>query len=397
MHPNVHLCALGWILVAALPSVAVGQTVRKVASGGSIQAAVDMSRPGDVILLTAGGSYGGFTLDRKAVSVVCDGASAEISGTVVVKNLLANQNVTLRGLSMNWYAVSIPPLQLQSNAGSVWVESCSAYGDGYDVYLTAGAVISACASVNLRGCRFEGAPGYYTGTPYSIQGQPGLVVNSSTVNITDTLCLGGAGGPIGLGGCGVSGGGGGASVTNSLLFASGTTFRGGNGGKKSGCTNQGHGGDGFTSSGSQVFTIGCTFLGGSVDGAGISGDPVLQRPGTARSFSVSSPVREQQAAALEFAGIPGEQTGLLVSAAPIAPLFFADLRGALVVDLALADAILTGPIGNDGALHSSLTAPSLPPSVEGRTFYIQSFFFDLTVPNASLGPALSIVLLDSAL
>ncbi|MBL8693119.1 MAG: hypothetical protein JNJ88_03400 [Planctomycetes bacterium] len=397
MRPNVHFCVLGWLLVAALPSVAVGQTVRKVPSGGSIQAAVAVSRPGDVILLTAGGSYGGFTLDSKAVSVVCDGSPADIFSAVIVKNLLPNQNVILRGLRVNWYAVSIPPLQLLSNAGSVWVEDCAAYGDGYDVYLTAGAVISACASVNLRGCRFEGAPGYYTGTPYSIQGQPGLVVSSSTVNITDTLCLGGAGGPIGLGGCGVSGGGGGASVTNSLLFASGTTFRGGNGGKKSGCTNQGHGGDGFTSSGSQVFTIGCVFLGGSVDGAGISGDPVLQRPGTARSFSVSSPVREQQPVALDFAGIPGEQTGLLASGAPIAPLFFADLRGALVVDLALADALLTGPIGSDGVLHSSLTVPTLPSSVEGLTFYLQSFFFDLTVPHAALGPASSLVLLDSSL
>ena len=165
-----------------------------------LQAAVDAAGEGDVILVR-GGTYSGFIVDGKALTVQADtGATVDVASpssvSVNVVNLGAGQSVVLRGLHVEGGSLGIEPPFQQSyragfsatdNAGSVWVEDCRIRGTA------GGAVVRDSASVafvrsRLRGEDLAGVFGFQTSpggagldcAGSSASGPPGRSCRSAT-------------------------------------------------------------------------------------------------------------------------------------------------------------------------------------------------------------------------
>ena len=116
---------------AVLPLATRAQTVHVVDDDGgagvhftSLADAVTAASTGDVVLVKEG-SYSGFTIDGKSLTVVEDtGHATEVTGTVNVRNLLAGQAVELIGLEVD--QPNGTALSLIDNAGVVELDAIDA-------------------------------------------------------------------------------------------------------------------------------------------------------------------------------------------------------------------------------------------------------------------------------
>lgn len=386
---------LSWILLV-FPAAGWAQQVHVVPAGSNLQAAVDAAASGDVLLLKAGdyGQYsdGGFIVSGKPLSVMSEGGYVSIHGAITVSGLSEGQSVTLRGLEVECMYTTTPALTLANNSGPVWVEACGLFGDGDYEKVGLAAVVVNCVSVTFQRCQIEGAPG---GWGWLVPGSLALRMSASAVSLFDSTCWGGAGSPS-LGGypkCATPGGAG-ASLESGSFFASGSTFRGGNGGQNSvSCgTSQMQGGPGLgVSPSGSVTWLACTFAGGSggtVPTRGIVGSGVVQEvPGTARSFEAAVAAVSGEPIPLHFRGIPGERVGVLAGNSMIEGMFLDGTVGLVLVDLDTAQTTLFGAVPADGMLAARILAPSLPPSVEGQVLYLQSLFIDPNFGSMVYGPA----------
>ncbi|MCR9247761.1 MAG: hypothetical protein NXI31_22265 [bacterium] len=124
-----------------------------VVSGGglALRQAVNAA-PSGAVLIVAPGSYDGFTIDAKGLTILGD--TVDIVGTIEIKNTQANQPVTLAGLS---WSSAMPNtngalLELRQCAGAVHVEEIvqpSSIGPGYPVD---GVNARDCAQLMLSNC-----------------------------------------------------------------------------------------------------------------------------------------------------------------------------------------------------------------------------------------------------
>jgi hypothetical protein len=249
---------------------------------------------------------------------------------------------------------------------------------------------------------------------------------SGTVTVVRSTLLGGRGGdanpPSGV----VSNGGDGALVAGSDVAFFECAIEGGRGGNGLVCGLAGNGGTGVNTLSSPVLFSGCTVTGGApgsfgVGGVGVQGNiqatfelldtavsggaggvdfvtaPGAQTyyPGSARSFALDSPLREQQSGTLSLQGVQGDFVGFFWSFGSGA-LPMPSRNGWFVLDPSfLGGPFFIGFITDPGGTWDiPITAPLLLPAFEAQTFFLQAWFW--FPGGVTLGSGTSLTVVDQA-
>jgi len=270
---------------------------------------------------------------------------------------------------------------LENNNGPVWLESLTVTGSA-DV----GLQVLMCSAVIAARCNLNG--------PFGIFGPegPGIDALDSSLYLFETTAQG-TSFPPGSG----SGedGGDGVKVTNSFLFASGCSFKGGGGATGTGglFSAGGNGGNGLVRIGGPVPQLLQTVLVGGPGGCGIkggacgpSGEPAVGGyelvAGYARDYVLDSPATGGQTTTLNYAGKAGDFVFSLIGLSPSA-LYLPELAGPLVLPIPPL-LISHGAADGAGQLQAVVSLPPLPPGFEAFTVYAQSAAVS-TVGAAVLG------------
>ncbi len=412
------------LALASLASAASGQNQLWIVDddGGpgvdftTIQAGIDASGDGDVVLVRDG-SYGGAVIDGKGVSVVGDdGASVVIPDLGLrIRNTAVGQDVLIQNLDVNGvtffpFTAGDPAIAIENCAGIVTVQDSQAGPDAFG--FGGGAHVTGSSAVSFSRCQLDGGLG---SSAFIIGGSDGLVATSSTVAIYDSVLDGGfgPGGACTLA-CGPAGpAGSGAVLDGSFLFASGSAFLGDDGGDgDDACSilslggEGADGGSGVLLKGGSVFhdlqntfasgTGGAAFSSAScadgVDGEDVKIDAGTHVPiaGTARSLSATSPIVEGASTTLTFEAVPGDLAFALVSLQP-GHLFFPAFQGTLLTDPLQFFVVFIGAVPPGGTLV--FVAPTVPHGGPDEVVIqnLQSGWFT-TSGNIRLGANASVVI-----
>lgn len=323
------LCRAAALVLLSAPLAAQGTAWVVDDDGGAevdftgLQEAIDAAAEGDTLLVRPG-SYTAppafppqpLTIAGKSLTIVGDAGRPVVATNLVVSGLGASQTLVLRGLDF-----VDTGLEATSCAGVLWIEDADFSGQNFSS-TPVPIALDDCAAVHLNRVSAEGIrqiPSSY----------PALVATDSSVHLYDCALVGGDGYVI------ISDGAPAASVSGGYLFASGTSFDGGD----SGC-----GGSGIVLFGASPLAelLDCTPTAGTPASCSGSpfGQPVLATTGTAivlpdsaRSFSVDAPVRAGQSTTLAFAGEPLDLVFLDFSLAPgslVAPALSGVLQPSVV-------------------------------------------------------------------
>src|SRR5690606_21054232 len=177
-----------------------------------IQDAVDAASDGDVVLVRAG-TYAGFEIDGKGLTVAGDAPITLTDGSrVTVENTTAGQSVVVRGFSLTTHAFGALSIALCS--GPVTIEDCAFSLLPSTAFFTA-AAMAAAADVTLIDCRISAGTG--------LRGPvPALSVSTSNLHLFGCTIEGASSSVRSPGAAG-------ATVASSVLVVAGTTLRGGAG------------------------------------------------------------------------------------------------------------------------------------------------------------------------
>lgn len=416
----------GSLALACFVSLAasVRADVRVVAPSGapftSIQAAVNAASDGDVILVRPG-AYDGFTIDDKELDVVGD-VNGQVSCVtrVTIRNLAATRHASITSFIVS--APTSSAIVLEMNQGSVRLEdvqSVGGFATGSCTNQTAGGAgleASMCADVSvvrgtLRGGDVGGGDNCFGST-----GGAGLEARQSRVAIYGSVLRGAHGGGAcwqGCNACGYQGysglggiGGAGCFMESGVtVFASASSFTGGQAGGNCHATDDGGwGGSGIWSfSTSTARAVSCSFQGGPPPSSGFAFQPSvpIEGPGVVTStllprfLRATIPVRENQASTLTFTGSPGDTVTLIVGTQPR----WEDQRGFTGIRLVRREhpelVQQIGTIPASGVLTTTWTVPDLGPGVQSVTTFLQAIY---TTPSGDrfLSPPATQVLLDAA-
>lgn len=421
MAPSQLARALALILVPLSPAVAADVLVVDAAGGGAftdIPDAVAAAGPGDVVLVRSG-TYSTFAIDGLSLTVTADrGASVVVQGStsgsgVVVSSLAAGGLVVLRGLAVVAPG-STGALVVADCAGAVLAEDCTLLGEESAGVLMRDAVqVRASAAVTLVRCQAIGGDAFPGTMPF--QGGHGLSVVGSSVHLFDCTLEGGNGTifePLMVG----DGGDGGRVGGGGFLYASGTSFLGGDGGPGSiFCTSIPEAGDGGAGlrllSGAPRAELLDTDVQGGAGGASFSGScppgsngPDLDVksgsantiPGVARTLRALHPAREGETLTFEIAGLPGELAVLGLSGGH-APLFLGALEGSLLLAPAGLTTFVLGTVPGSGLLSVGVTVPPVTGATSSLVFAQLAVATPAMPTDVRLGTGQALVLLDASL
>ena len=318
----LHLATRPLLLALSTPALAqLPIVVDDVAGPGvdytSLQAAVDAAGAGDSILVKPG-TYAGFTIDGKTIRMGADvPSSVDVTSQVAVRNVAEDQFVALKGLSI----VTTTPMSISSCDGAVQIEDCVIAATGIALFESIVALsVSGCDEVILVDCFVDG--GDFISALQA--GGTGLTASNSGLSIWDSQLFGGT---YFTGVAGTSG----AFLSDCDLFASGSTFTGGEGGPGDPdtgnpfqpCTDGAAGGAGLTATSPipRTYTlIECTLTGGAggpstnpacnVGSAGPASDltsVILDEPAiAARHYDLTFPIVQGVPGQVVFDGQPGD-------------------------------------------------------------------------------------------
>ena len=420
---NIPTLSLALLVAGLLAAPAAAQSVHIVAGDGSgdfvqLQAAVDAAADGDVILVRPHlEPYDPTIVAGKGLVLVGEGASRPALDEVIVRDLPADRTVVLRHLTVEGSAELRGFMQwelhdgliLVDNVGCVWIEDVLLAGDeGWSNWGDLGfgrtglvAVRNDCVLFvrsEIRG----GEGGLSTGaTPYP--GGPATNIIDSSFAFHGTTVVGGEGSE-GVYGPGQTGerGGDGLAVTNSLVFASGSTFLGGDTGLGD-VTSAVPTATGLVlQDGNVVHRVDTVVSAGGGDAP--AGDDVLETgaPGVFvdlgeahRQLTVPATLREGVASLMTYAGVPGDLVLLQASFTPDFVPLYQGLAGVLHRGPVAAEAVI-GVAGPPlGGFTSFLLGPPLPVGVEGVAAFAQPV---ILTPGGDLrlGSPSMIALLDGA-
>lgn len=411
--PSIFACA-----ILSLTSHAQGVLVVGSEAGGTpefvdVQAALEVASEGAIILVR-NGEYPGFVVDGQSV-VITNDLQADLFGTavfdspIVVRNIGANQSVTLNGLS----SVGGEPLVCEDNSGAIFLQSCflvANTGQGN------GPVIRDSESVTIMQSTIRGGndstilPCFPFCDPESSSGF-GLRAVRSNVQIYSSTLRGGnspsaliAGGP-------------GLAVVDSQVLASGSTISGGLGYQAvpsspfGDCQSGGPGGNAvLLISGNPVLR---TYDSDLIPGIGgqLAEAPCVNGPdgvaldivdgstsvnaGPVRSFFAQAPVQEGEVLHESYSGQPGDLVLLLISASsiPAVELDGIDLPFHLGGNLFVQN---RGFIPASGIKTKDLPISDLGAGLDGFSIYAQPVFVDLVNQSTDLAPMRSLLFLDGS-
>jgi hypothetical protein len=372
----------------------------------TIQPAVDAATSGDMIVIRAGTYPAGFSVSAKGLVIAAE-PNVAFSGNVpiLVENLNAAQSFVMRGLRPTSGTMRGT---LRNNLGPVVLEDCK-FSEIFGFPFGALAATD-CASLIVVACEFFGA-GHVLG-----QASHGADLLRTHLAAYDSLFVGGAGYdaiPSNLGCVNGKPGGDGLHIVDGSVFVNRCTFVGGKGGKEnaftsSSCTG-GNGGDGIEIQGSTpAAALNCAFTGGMhgistppgtppLDGLPVKSNVMFPMTlGPARTYSISSPVKEQQTISLSFDLPAPTDVFLFLSPDPGFPLYVGGVIGPLLNDLAALDYISFGtlPAGNTTI---AVPAGDLPPSLMGSYLMTQPIYLDATFSFIEAGNPSHLLLLDGSL
>jgi len=373
--------------------------------------AVQEAADGDTLLIKGPGPYSNFSIDGKSLVVVGDPGPAVV-GPIRVAHLAVGQRVVLRNLATQPGSTGyvVPGIDLLDDAGTVWIESCDLEGGGglsvhhqcdpggNDLPGTPGLTAVGCDPVIVVRSQLTGGAGAHwavTEPFYSFHtpGGPAALIQGSSVAFSECTLQAGPGG-TGSALCGPPGIGGDACVlTATEALLSGCTLLGGPPGDGIGAV----GGDGLSldaTSSVQRLDSSITPGAGGVDlvtEGGIVDDFV----GAARSFALTSPLRESQSGTLAIQGVQGDFVGFYWSFNG-GSLPMPARNGWFVLNPSfLAGPFLLGAITDPGGTWIlNVTGPNLPPASEAMTFLLQAYF---AYPGGvTLGSGTAFTLVNSA-
>ena len=328
---------LVFLAAAAAPSRADGVWVIQGQGAGShatIQEAVDAAGDGGILIL-GGGTYAPFVIDGKSLVVyAATGQTANITGTVEIRNLPASGYVLLARISARGAVaptISGSGLKLTNDLGHVRLVDCTftgGRGQGHPLYYCDdplgdgghGAEVTGSLRVAFTNCTLTGGYGGAENQDYECvggRGGDGVRATNSVVYLQQGRCIGGHGGDAGeyaaVGGTGLR-------TTGNGIFASGVQFQGGNGGDAWDWAVYfpGRGGDGvFVDANTGAHMLASPAAGGqgghSLDGDAPLGNPrtgagiYVDHGGVARSAVVPRIVPGGTPALVTFHGTVGDQ------------------------------------------------------------------------------------------
>jgi hypothetical protein len=379
-----------------------------VPAGGQIQAVVDLASDGDTLLIKQG-SFAGFTVEDKALSIVADG-SVSVHGEVVIAQLSPGKLVVLSGLKVFASTTEALALLTESNAGALRIQGCTFEGlDNADWMGPGGRAARIANDVDtvLVGCTLNGGDGANTYTTNSGAwpgaGGVALFARASGLSLYGCNLKGGRGGSDDDDGD--PGGKGGHAFESPVgtTSATGCEFHGGSGGAGGEPPwwvpgdpggSGGHGGHGvFLGSewpGSELPKLrwrSSTFQGGHAGhpGTGVWGPPgqpgqpgqpifiangvEVPLGGPARFLAGTGLVRENHSAPLQFTGEVGDQVYLqieVVTGSSVGPR--------PVASPALKFPLSCGVIPAGGKLSFSMPVGLLPMGADVRLRILRPIF-----------------------
>lgn len=429
-----HLSAVLVTLVCLSASLTAQGQVWFVDPAGpvtEIRDAVNLAASGDTIMVKPG-TYEPFAVIGKSLVIQGDPQATVLNWvlfpffpgyqgpTVEISGLAAHQQVTLRGLDITLrYQEPVAALEVTGCAGPVHVEDSVVTSSNGPAVRTWFA-----SSLALERCSLESQLGFLPNGQIDYVPMPGLSVDNSKVFVFDTTIRGSDGwDEWALLGYPSSNGGPGAQVKNGLLYLSGSTVTGGQGGDydstsiPTGCSTLGDGGTGLVmyevggGTPSRTVLFDTTVQGGAggvqksdcsqfPDGLPGPDQLVLNGtlstvPGSAPAFSLDSPVRETATFDLHYEGPPGHDVYLLYSLGLSPGVLFQPGLFVLNVDLGNLFPIYRGMLPASGTLDETLVAPLLPPGFQAASVTGQAVYVDPAQPNAPLllsGPSVLTVL-----
>jgi len=417
-----HSLLAAWCGLVLTPSLAFGDVLVVAPTGApfsDVQTAINAAVDGDTILIKPG-SYAGFTLDGKSLSIVSDVVGgASLLSLSIVQNIGVGQRVTISGLIYPAGA-----MYCNSSAGSLRFEAVETSFPVMPGFPDDGLWVVGCSDVAVLRSKLIGGPSF--GAFPSNPGH-GLRGDNSQLAVYDSILRGGKGSDgayMGTGGSSYPAlaGASGAWISGSTsLLASGCSFEGGPGGNGRpgtcfpGTISGGAGAPGGAGlnvqAGAQAYLLDSTTTGGTGGNggsaapscgapAGPSGSAgpstagaVALLPGPRGVLRCATHVREQNSLALTIEGQPGDSAWLRVG-----------LSAQWVLDLPFKGVQLAGPatrrmflgsIPTSGVLNTNVFYGDLGPGIESRTWHVQLFLRD-SGGNPRYGSAAVIVVLDSA-
>lgn len=402
---STRLCFAGALVLLATAPASAG--ILSAANFPSLQAAIDAAASGDVVL--ASGTWtDGFTIDGKGIAVLADHSQVvhvgpSTTGNCRVINVPAGQTAVLRGFDIQALggvtpqgdSVAAIDLEVESCAGTVWIEECTFTTGGPSLQ------IRDCANVALVKVSAAAASG------------TGAVIERSRVAAVESTFAGAAGSNGGQSGFGsmfpAIGGGAGLSAKDgaqvSLEHCGAFGGAGGNGfGIGLVCTPPAQGGPGVSvgtgPTGPALVRGLATVLAGGTGGFGscppaaadglpakLDGGQFVATSPPAAGFSIApNPAREGDVVTLTPAVQPGDLTLLLLSASP----------GGTYVP-AGGGTLLAGPPSLVAGIPGTtfLLVPELGPGVSGVAVYVQRVRCPFGT-GCTLGTSTALQLLDAA-
>ena len=397
----------------SLPARAQSVRVVDVAGGPgteftSLDAAVQGSASGDVLLVRSGDYDIGTAIGTSLVLQADEGATVRVSPGLTVRGLPAGESVVVRGLSLGGVmSLAFPgsAIAVFNCQGSVWFEDCTIPGTGSLASSSGGASVLDSASVVFNRCAF--GPAF----DHLIAFQNFVTVNlrRTTAHLFDCTVVG----ANGLRNCDPSTEGKPAILAEGgELWITGSVITGGQGanGDASLCHEGGSGASGLvlTGAGPHVFLTDSRITSGT-GGAGFGGAPdgptpapiraspaqVTRFPGAERRLSVSSPLRDDRGTVLGLHGVPGDQVWLVASPRPGPRILLPFLNRPLL----LAAPYVLLPLGTldaSGTLGLVLGPRDLGSGIQTASFSLQALFWNTTLHERAWSAPSHLLVVDAA-
>ena len=361
-----------------------------------LPAAVAAAADGDVIHVRAG-SYSATVLDGRSLTIVGVGPEAHVA-SLDVRNVPPGGWVLVRGLSSGGPSPE-PALELEQNAGPVWIEDCELIAP----WRTGATVVQSDAVTFVRTQIEGGNPAEEFSlfcAPGQVTGERGLLVDGSTVYVFDSTVVGGPGtrdcqDPLGQGVTGFNAPGGPGIELTSGCFLSlvGSSVTGGDGGDDTFddvvCVGS-PGGAGvlYVDAASVLHTKDSIVAGGpggnqftlfepcttGSDGPDVAGSgSQLQLPGAARSLEVSALASIVDGIDLTYTGLPGDIVFLLFSA-KTSPFYATNCGAALLPNLSTLFIEPAGIVPSSGILYDFVPVSGPQGPLDAASLPMQGFF-----------------------
>ncbi|MCI0634200.1 MAG: hypothetical protein L0206_09855, partial [Actinobacteria bacterium] len=341
-----------------------------------IQAAVNAAVDGDAVVVHPG-TYPGFTLAGKGVSIVGleeNGARPRIDGDVAVQGLTAAQSAVVRGFDLDYGLIA-----LTGNAGAVLLEDVGGYGAELDVTSSFDVVLVRTFFYTVD-AQASSLHAYEADISGASDGKTALKVVDGFAFLSGSRVIGGTGAP---------------GASGSIFWPL--------------CSDGGTGGIGMYLQNSQVYRLDTLILGGGggppgvgklgppcswgPSGPAVVGSGLVDVPGTARDFEISSPGVEDEKVHLRAEGAAGELVFVLVGSS-LDPLWFPPWSGTVAVPFTSL-LLSLGVVPPWGEIEADVLVGELGPGLEGVELFAQGAFVSVPGPVVvEIGPPSAVELVD---